>query len=773
MAELKLVSVNGVWRRSAPPAPREIASRRRTLVLEGIAPSADAAHPQPVPLQRLADALRPGERLFLRFRLGQEDGCRPLAFAVDGEVPSQDSDACLEDLVERLQLILGLEAPWLRFSATAGETAWQKEWRWHARLRPSPSMVGRVGSFGGTERRGGAATPRIALSGPQAAARVELGAALGMLAGRVENGEIEIALEPCLLSEADCHILQATLHAGPVSDYTVAMPEASGLPTAASVVSTRLARWLRAGRGYRLSCWVFASAAVSPALLALLGAAVFGGSATTVDGSDAADAAVELDLRDAFPRGLDLPFMLPAAREFAMLGIGEVFARPADLPRQGLLIGRTAGLQAAEVRISGARDRVTYVIGAAGSGKSTLLFNMALQDMRDDQGVILLDPHGDLFSAVLGAVPEGREDDVVVIDFADRSHAVGLNLLEIPAENRLLQGGMAISELMGIAERLYNMRLAGGPMFEHYCRAALQLLLESDLPDVTLMDLPRVFQDASFRRRLMRACTNPLVVQNWYEIHRVDGDTKLENMGPYVASKFSRFINNPLLRHVVGQPRSSLSFRAAMDEGRIVLVNLAKGLVGDLDSRMAGMLVLSQIFLAAAGRADIPPTERRLVNLYVDEFQSLATPTMAAMLAESRKFGVGFTLAHQSLGQLRGADDMLHAVLGNVATLVALRLGPQDCDSLAACFPPPIRAASLVGLPDHAGIVRLPPQRPMLPPVRFDTLPPMVQPSAERAAEIAERSRQRYARARSEIEACIRARASGETNDSAAVSERR
>jgi hypothetical protein len=296
-------------------------------------------------------------------------------------------------------------------------------------------------------------------------------------------------------------------------------------------------------------------------------------------------------------------------------------------------------------------------------------------------------------------------------------------------------------------------------MFESYMRNALLTLMSDEERTATLLDVVRFFEDAGFRKRSMARSGNPMAASFWSRQAEVaGGELSLQNMAPYITSKLNQFTHNSLLRPIVAQPRSSIDFRAAMDDGRIVLVNLAKGLLGEFDTRLLGMLIIGKLFNAALGRATMPVAERRLFNLYIDEFQALVTPTVIGLLSEARKFGLSLTMANQHLAQLMSADSpssVADAVLGNVATLLFFRVGPKDAARLEAFTQPVLGAHDLQRLPDHHVACRMVSRNVPLSPFVFD-VEPQARLRQDEQARIAEsirtRAKNSYTRARAEVD---------------------
>ncbi len=417
-----------------------------------------------------------------------------------------------------------------------------------------------------------------------------------------------------------------------------------------------------------------------------------------------------LDLRGCLFPSDPSPVMLPPPSELLSLGVARAYTAPVSTPTgDGLLLG----CNEARAIVLPHEDRLRhlYVMGASGSGKSTLLFNLIMQDIHAGYGVCVVDPHGDLFEDVLGAIPAGRRDDVILFDPSDFEHAVGLNFLECQGRFATVERNFVANEMIDIIDRLYDLRRTGGPMFEAYMRNALLLLMASEVKGLTLTEVPLLFEDDDFRAYVKAKCTEPTVVRFWEkQAERAGGENSLANMGPYVASKLNQFTTNALVRPIIGQSHSTIDLRAAMDGGRIVLANLPKGSLGALDCRLLGMLLLGKLLAAAMGRASLSAVKRRTFYVYVDEVQSFATEALAHMLSEARKFGLCLTLANQHLAQLdggSGADRLLDSVLGNVGNLLLFRLGPRDAETLASFTRPELDVSDLQYLPDRHAVARL------------------------------------------------------------------
>lgn len=491
-----------------------------------------------------------------------------------------------------------------------------------------------------------------------------------------------------------------------------------------------LARWQRRPSGLRLSATVVSDHPPPATLIALLGSELFQGRELTwrtpavprpsgaerrpagvPHGPFVVDTAGAVDLRGLVPAGTPLSPPLPSLPALRDLGLPALFSDRVDaLPHTGILLGLVGHRrQGRPVRFAPAdRGRHCYLLGATGTGKSTLLFNMVMQDIRAGAGLCLLDPHADLTEQVLDAIPPERLDDLILFDPSDPERAVGLNFLETDGVHHARQMNFITNEMIRVFGRLYDLRQTGGPIFEQYMRNALLLLMDDPEAGTTLVELPLLFEDKAFRRHLLDRCRSPHVVSFWTgQAERAGGETSLNNMGPYITSKLNQFTHNANLRPIIGQSRSTIDFRACMDQGKILLVNLAKGRLGTLDTQLLGMLVIGKLFDAALGRVELKPQARRPFHLYVDEAQNFVTDTVAELLSEARKFGLHLTLVNQNLAQMAGQADLVSSLLGNVGTLLLFRLGILDAERLAAYTRPELGAHHLQDLPNYHVAARL------------------------------------------------------------------
>lgn len=370
---------------------------------------------------------------------------------------------------------------------------------------------------------------------------------------------------------------------------------------------------------------------------------------------------------------------------------------PSILPKTGVLIGESSFRgETKSVRIADDdRRRHIYVIGQTGTGKSTLITNMAVADIEAGKGVAVIDPHGDLIDGILKNIPKNRVKDVVVFDPGELSRPLGLNMLEYDPK-RPEEKTFIINEMQGIFNKLFTAE-SMGPMFEQYMRNALLLLMDDPSERATLMEVQRVFTDAEFRNRLLVKAKNPTVIDFWTkEATKAGGEASLANMTPYITSKFNNFTANDYVRPIIGQPTSAFNFRKIMDEGKIFLVNLSKGKIGDINANLLGMVLVGKILMAALSRVDIPQEQRKDFNLYIDEFQNFTTDSIATILSEARKYRLNMVIAHQFIGQL--TEKIRNAVFGNVGAQIVFRVGAEDADFLIKQFEPVFSKADLLNI---------------------------------------------------------------------------
>ena len=333
-----------------------------------------------------------------------------------------------------------------------------------------------------------------------------------------------------------------------------------------------------------------------------------------------------------------------------------------------------------------------YLVGKTGTGKSTLLETMIRQDLNAGQGLALLDPHGDLIERIVAHIPEGRRTDLIYFNVPDRANPLGFNPLErVPGSQRAL----AASHLLEAFKKLWSE--FWGPRTEHILRNALLALL--DQPEATLADVLRLLDEHAYRKRAAEQVANTHVRRFWlkeYESYSVR--LRTESIAP-IQNKVGAFLANPLLQQILVQSRSTFDVRQVMDEGKVLLVNLAKGKIGEDTATLLGSLLVSRLSVAALSRADMPEESRRDFWVYLDEFHTFTTLSTATMLSELRKYRVGLLLTHQFLSQID--RRIREAIVGNVGTLISFRLGATDAHILEQEFLPEFTAEDLIRLPNY------------------------------------------------------------------------
>lgn len=427
-------------------------------------------------------------------------------------------------------------------------------------------------------------------------------------------------------------------------------------------------------------------------------------------------------------------------------------APPNALPDKGTLIGESVfrGERKNIYITEEDRRRHVYTIGQTGTGKSTLLVNMAIDDIKKGKGVAIVDPHGEFIETVLGLMPKNRADDVIVFDPSDLWRPLGMNMLEYDFD-KPEQKTFIVNEMFSILDKLYDMKTAGGPMFEQYTKNAILLLMEDMKNEqATLMEIPRVFTDDNYRNKKVGRITNPVVIDFWTkEAAASTGEHSLANMSAYITSKFNNFIANDYMRPIIGQPKSAFNFRKVMDENKILLVNLSKGRIGDANANLLGMVIIGKILMAALSRVDMPQEQRKDFNLYVDEFQNFTTDSTSVILSEARKYRLNLTVAHQFIAQLK--ENIRDAIFGNVGSKIVFRVGVQDAEFLAKEFEPVFSQNDLMSIDNFNAYAKILVNGQTTPPFNIRTFPYEAGDSME-ANNIKEMSRLKYGRDRQEVE---------------------
>jgi hypothetical protein len=386
---------------------------------------------------------------------------------------------------------------------------------------------------------------------------------------------------------------------------------------------------------------------------------------------------------------------------------------PPGLPQEGIVLGVNRYANIETTVHFGPEDRLRhlYTIGQTGTGKTVFLKNMIIQDIERGEGLCFIDPHGVDVQEILSRIPKERYDDVIYFDPAYTPRPMGLNMLEYDPRFPE-QKTFVVDEMFKIFKKLYgDVPEAFGPIFEQYFRNATLLVLEDPETGSTLMDISRVLADDDFRALKLSRSRNAVVNHFWEDIaENVRGEGDLRNVVPYITSKFDIFIANEIMRPIVGQQRSAFNFKDIMDNKKILLVNLSKGRLGDLNANLLGLVMVGKIMMTALARTDYLHLNPPNFYLYLDEFQNITTDTIATILSEARKFRLSLTIAHQFIGQLSGdriKESVKNAVFGNVGTLATFRVGSDDAEYLAKQYHPVFEPNDFIKLDNFHTYIKL------------------------------------------------------------------
>lgn len=462
-------------------------------------------------------------------------------------------------------------------------------------------------------------------------------------------------------------------------------------------------------------------------------------------------------------------FRIPPVVELDTPGIATRVWRVRPLPpgsaETGLFLGinRQRGDALPVYASADDRRRHAYVVGQTGTGKTTLLRSMIVNDIRAGEGVCVVDPHGDLFADILARIPEKRINDVVIIDPTDEEFPVGINLLECRTQ---AERYFVAQELVGIFSRLLtdeygaaSLTEFAGPVFFQQIRMNLLLLMSKVSLPGTLVDFYTLYQSSNHWRKWTPPDNPDPMLRRWVN----DVLPKLDNlkqgvdsisMGMYVGSKFENLVFDPRLRNIFGQRHSTVDLRKICDERKILLINLAKGILTERNSTFLGMILLAKLIATVLERANVPEPQRTPFHLYVDEFQSMATEGFITLLSEARKFGLSLVLANQFLSQVANRR-IVNAIFGNVGTIVSFRVGHEDAKLLEPQFLPDVVGGDLSRLPNRVAYVRTLFNGDAARPFTIETTVKDSVPSAEVAERTRAFSRRNYARPRAEVDAAI------------------
>ena len=413
------------------------------------------------------------------------------------------------------------------------------------------------------------------------------------------------------------------------------------------------------------------------------------------------------------------------------------------------------------------RGRHMYVIGKTGMGKSTLLENMAIQDIRNGEGMAFIDPHGSAVDNLLNYIPEERKKDIVYFAPFDLDHPIAFNVMEdVGYDKRHL----VVSGLMATFKKIWQDQWSA--RMEYILSNTLLALLE--YPGATLLGVNRMYTDSAYRKKVVENIKDPLVKDFWVKEFATYTDRYTQEATPAIQNKIGQFTSNPLIRNIIGQSKSSFDIRELMDSRKILLINLSKGLVGDTNMRLLGSMITTRIFLAAMSRADLDAQSLKQspkFYFYVDEFQNFANDTFAEILSEARKYNLNLIIAHQYVEQME--EQVRAAVFGNVGTTVTFRVGPFDAEVLETIFFPEFTKEDLVNLGFAQIYLTLMIDGIGSRPFSAVTIPPIEPPPHSYRSEVIELSRAAFARSREDVEAAILAELATTAGAPVAPKERR
>ncbi len=424
---------------------------------------------------------------------------------------------------------------------------------------------------------------------------------------------------------------------------------------------------------------------------------------------------------------------------------------PSQLSQEGMIIGYNVyrGVKK-QIRLSdNDRRRHIYIVGQTGTGKSVLLENMMVQDMQAGKGFAFIDPHGDAAETILGMIPKERSEDVIYFDPGSMENPPGLNLFEYHTED---QKDFLIQEALNMLYKLYDPQQQGiiGPRYEHLFRNAA-LTVMADPNGGTFIDIPKLFRDPQFVKEKLKHVEDKTVLEFWQkEMPQSQRSSDFGEIVSWFVSKFGAFLSNQMMRNIIGQPKSAFDLRDVMDNRKILIANLSKGRLGELNSMLLGMIFVMKFQAAAMSRASQPESERVDFSFYIDEFQNFSTESFAFILSEARKYHLNMIVANQYISQL--SEEVREAVFGNVGTIISLRTGPNDADFLVKQFSPVFNDRDLVNLPNYHAAVRLMSQGLPSQPFSLVTLPPIGENNPKLAEALKQLSDAKYGRPRQEVE---------------------
>lgn len=474
---------------------------------------------------------------------------------------------------------------------------------------------------------------------------------------------------------------------------------------------------------------------------------------------DALDPGFFPDSEPFSPRESACAFRLPSPPYSEICGLpvrrsrtAPAFLPPIDPQKKGVIHVATnthRGATQPVLLTADDRTRHAFIIGATGTGKSTLMETTILQNIKAGLGCAVIDPHGEMVQSLLSAIPKERAEDVILFDILDRERPVGFNLLQW---STLEERDLIIDELYLTMDHIYDMKQTGGPIFESNFRGMLKLLM-GDGPRSgfvpTLLEFTLCYQSREFRAWLKETISDQQVIDFLEELEETKGEGMINNLSPYITSKFSRFLHDSTLKRIIGQEKSGIDFDDIMNNGKIFLAKLGKGRFGSVVSALLAHQMVSRFKFAAMKRGEIPPEQRKDFHIFVDEAQNLPVEGFVELLSEARKYRMGLTLATQYLAQLETDNrtgSLLPAVLGNVSSLFVFRLGQEDSVRIAPVLEPHFSARDITGLPNWQGYMRVQTGHDTVPPFSFTTIKDESHRNMELAGYLRELSRLTYGR---------------------------
>lgn len=432
---------------------------------------------------------------------------------------------------------------------------------------------------------------------------------------------------------------------------------------------------------------------------------------------------------------------------------------PFNIPNEGLYLGASIyrGYRREVYMSQDDRRRHMYIIGKTGTGKSEFLKEMILQDIAAGRGVCAIDPHGEFVEDILQLMPPERADDVIYFNPSDLARPMGLNMMEADTEE---QRHFVVSSIIGLMYKLYDPHRTGiiGPRFEHAIRNAMLTIMYKK--GTTFIELVRILTDAKFVDEMLPYVKDPVVRRYWTDQVAQTSDFHKSEVLDYIASKFGRFVTNKTMRNMIGQPTSSFNFRQAMDEQKIILCNLSKGILGEEDAKFLGLILVPKVLTAAMSRQDMAIADRKDFYLYVDEFQNYATEDFAVILSEARKYRLNLIVANQFIGQID--EDVKNAVFGNVGSIVSFRIGVTDANFLQHEFTPIFSETDLTNVEKYHVYIKTIVNNEPVPPFSMSLVKDMTEVQArmnpKQAEMIKELSRLKYGKDKDLVEIEIQSR---------------